>query len=120
MTRGTRPKPTEQQKRAIKLFEENVLLNLGKSIEQILLEAKYAPESARQMTNIMVGIKPHLEPFVEKMEKHRETVMQKMVDKVDSATYADLVRSLHTLREHATPQRQDDAEYRSDYSRTTV
>ena len=95
--RGTKPKPTAQQKRAIALFQREILKGDGKSIAAILLEAGYAPESARQETNIMAGIKPHIAPFVERMEAHRQRVMERLEAKVDDAGYADLVRSLDVL-----------------------
>jgi len=97
MARGTKPVPTPQQKRAVALFQRNILKGEGKTIEQILLEAGYAPASAKQETNIMAGIKPHLTVFIDRMEAHRERVMDLLIEKVDAAAYPDLVRSLDVL-----------------------
>jgi hypothetical protein len=95
--RKGRPKPTPQQQRAIDLFLENLLNGGTKSITEILIEAGYSPASADQYTNIMVGIRPHLEPFVERMEKHRERVMTQMEARIEKAEYRDLARSLDIL-----------------------
>jgi len=76
------------------LFQKQALSGEFKSIEETLLEAGYAAESARQITNVMAGIRPHVEPIVAKMEAHREKVMKEMEDKIGRATYGELVRSL--------------------------
>jgi hypothetical protein len=81
-------------KRAVVLFQQQALSGQFKPIEDTLLEAGYAPNSARQITNVMAGIRPHVEPIVQEMEEHRQTVMTNMKDKVGRATYGELVRSL--------------------------
>ena len=93
--RGTstnRMRPT--QKRAIALFQQQVLSGQYKSIEDTLLEAGYAPESAKQIINVMAGIRPHIEPIVREMEEHRTEVMARMRETFSRATYGELVRSL--------------------------
>lgn len=85
------------QLRAIALFRENVLRNGTKSIPDILKEAGYAPESARQGMNIMKGLRPHLDEFVERMKSHRERVMERLETQIETAQYSDLVRSLDVL-----------------------
>jgi hypothetical protein len=81
-------------KRAVVLFQQQALSGQFKPIEDTLLEAGYAPNSARQITNVMAGIRPHVEPIVAKMEAHREKVMERMEVSVTRATYGELVRSL--------------------------
>jgi hypothetical protein len=97
--RGTTKTPplTAHQRRAIELFKAELVKGGTKPIKEILRQAGYAEESVRQMVNIMAGIRPHLDPFIEKMEKHRERVMQRMEKKLSSASYADAVRSLDVL-----------------------
>jgi hypothetical protein len=92
--RGKGLKLTAHQKRAIFLFRQQALTGAFKPIEDTLLEAGYAPHSAKQITNVMIGIRPHVEPMVAKMEAHREKVMEQMEQKITRATYGELVRSL--------------------------
>jgi hypothetical protein len=80
--------------RAVELFRKQAISGVYKPIEDTLLEAGYSPESARQVTNVMVGIRAHVEPIVAKMEAHREKVMEQMEQKITRATYGELVRSL--------------------------
>ena len=88
---------TPQQKRAVELFKQNMLSGGQKSFEQILIEAGYSPASARQQSNIMAGIRPHLASFIEEMEEHREVVIERMKGKVETADCASLVRALDVL-----------------------
>lgn len=100
MVRGAhkrKPVITPQQKRAVELFKLNIVSGGTKSITDILLEAGYSEETARQQVNVMVGIKPHLQPFIDEMTEHREEVMKKMRTKIGGASYSDLVRSLDVL-----------------------
>lgn len=93
--RGTSPKRIRPaQKRAITDFHQQVLTGQYKSIEQTLLDAGYSEESAAQITNVMGGIRPYVEPLVEKLEAHRNRVLERMETAVDRATYGELVRSL--------------------------
>lgn len=80
--------------RAVHLFTEQALSGVYKPVEDTLLEAGYAPQSARQITNVMIGIRAHVEPIVQEMEEHRQAVMANMTDKVGRASYGELVRSL--------------------------
>jgi long-subunit acyl-CoA synthetase (AMP-forming) len=64
---------------------------------QILIGVGYAPESARQWTNIMEGIRPHLQPTLDWMEVHRQKVMAKMDENLEYATYDELRKSLEAL-----------------------
>ena len=92
--RGTKPQLTELQTRAVALFRENMYAEKPKPLYALLEEAGYAPESARQWTNIWAGIKQHVEPIVQEMEEHREQVLAMMREKIGQATYGELVRSL--------------------------
>jgi hypothetical protein len=92
--RGTSTKVTPLMKKAIDLFQTQVFAGEYKPIEDTLLEAGYSPESARQVSNVMAGIKPHVEPIVAEMEEHRQAVMARMKATVDRATYGELTRSL--------------------------
>lgn len=100
MSRGAHTRPpiiTPQQKRAVELFKQNMLSGGTKTIKDILLEAGYAKTSADQQHNAMSGIKPLLQPFIDRMTAHREEVLKKMEEKIDSAHYADLTRSVDVL-----------------------
>ncbi|WP_131867091.1 MULTISPECIES: hypothetical protein [unclassified Bradyrhizobium] len=85
------------QARAIQLFEANVVGGENKTVEQILLEAGFGHESARQQSNVMAGIKPHLLDTVDWMKKHRMAVQAQMDLKIDDATYDELRKSMDTL-----------------------
>lgn len=67
------------------------------TLQEILLEAGYSANSAKQQMNTMLGLRQHIDPLIEKMEAHREQVMERLDRKIVFADYADLVRSLHTL-----------------------
>jgi hypothetical protein len=92
-----KPVITPQQKRAVELFKQNILAGGTKSFQDILLEAGYSEETARQQVNVMAGIKPHLQDFITEMEEHRKVVIEKMKTRIDSASYSDLVTSLDKL-----------------------
>ncbi len=91
------PLITPQQKRAVELFKQNMLTSGTKSFQDILLEAGYSEETARQQSNVMAGIKPHLADFIEEMKEHRDVVMERMKGQVQSADYASLVRAVDVL-----------------------
>ncbi len=82
------------QKKAIELFTQQALSGQYKAIEETLLEAGYAPNSAAQISTVMAGIRPYIDPVVERLERHRERVMARMESTVEWADYKDLVRSL--------------------------
>ena len=97
INRGKRfPLKTNNQRLAIQLFTEALKGKKPFSVEAILLKAGYAPETARQQTNVMASLAPHLDPIVERIEKHRDKILERMEDpKVfKSATYSDLARAL--------------------------
>lgn len=97
MARGTKENPTLKQQRAVQLLYTEVTRPTGKSIVQILKDAGYAEESARQWTNIMAGLRPHLKPALDWMEIHRQKVMAKMDEHLEYATYDELRKSLSSL-----------------------
>ena len=80
--------------RAVQLFTAQAFSGVYKPVEDTLLEAGYTPQSARQITNVMIGIRAHVEPIVQEMEEHRKAVMANMRNKVGRASYGELVRSL--------------------------
>jgi hypothetical protein len=97
--RGTKLTPTLMQQRAIQLLMAEISRPTGKSMVQILKDAGYAEESARQWKNIMDGIRPHLRPALDWMELHRQKVMSKMDEHLEYATYDELRKSLSSLTE---------------------
>lgn len=94
---GNSQTPTQLQARAIDLLRAEMLKPTNKSYVQILVLAGYAPESARQWTNIMAGIRPFLQPTLDWMELHRQKVMAKMDENLEYATYDELRKSLEAL-----------------------
>lgn len=99
MARGTKLSPTMLQQRAVELLMAEVSAPTGKSMVQILKDAGYAEESARQWKNIMDGIRPHLRPALDWMELHRQKVMAKMDEHLEYATYDELRKALASLTE---------------------
>jgi hypothetical protein len=89
--------PTLLQQRAIEMLMAEISRPTGKSMVQILKDAGYAEESARQWKNIMDGIRPHLRPALDWMELHRQKVMAKMDEHLEYATYDELRKSLASL-----------------------
>jgi len=93
--KGAKFTPTPRVKRAIELFKAQITGKAPyKGVEHILLEAGYSPASAKQVTNVMEAIKPHVDDIVARMERHREAIMTTMEEKVGEAKYAELVRGL--------------------------
>jgi hypothetical protein len=79
------------------LLKDAIVNGTDKSLVQILKDAGYAPESARQWTNIMEGIRPRLQPTLDWMEVHRARVQAEMEKKVGRASYKDLTCALEVL-----------------------
>jgi hypothetical protein len=86
-----------RQKKAIALLKEAVVSGSTKSMVTILEEAGYSKESARQWTNVMQGIKPHLAETIDWLEGHRVAIQREMDKKLWRAEYADLARSLNII-----------------------
>ena len=95
--RGKNPPKGVKQKKAIELLTDQIVNGGTFTIEELLLKAGYAPETARQQAAIMAGIRPHLEPIIEEMRSHRDVVIARMKKKVTKASYADLISSLDKL-----------------------
>jgi hypothetical protein len=82
------------QKRLIEVFTDNALSGGSLSMPEMLRKAGYAEESAKQMTNVLAGVKPHLAPIEERIAAHREKVMERMEKAVKYADYGQLTRGL--------------------------
>lgn len=96
--RGKRfPLKTPQQRAALALITKALKSNKPFSITDLLIKAGYAEESARQLTNIMASLKPHIDPIVEKIEKHRDRILSRLDDDrvLNQASYGELIRGLH-------------------------
>ena len=105
MARGTKPVPTAKQERAITLIKERALTKQKAhdektAISQCLLDAGYAPESVRQYSNIMKGLKPHLQQTIDLMKEHRLRVAAHMEKKIATATYRELTQAFEALTEN--------------------
>jgi hypothetical protein len=94
--RGTKPKPTTLQSRAIFLIRKALLGNENRKLPDLLLEAGYSEESVRQWTNMWLGLKPHIEPIVADIDAHRTKILTRMnQDEVfNRASYGELARGL--------------------------
>jgi ParB-like chromosome segregation protein Spo0J len=88
---------TDKQRKLVKLLSENVGLAKPKTMLEMMLEAGYSEETARQQTGILNGIREELDPIVEKLEAHRLKVIDRLAKKLDAATYRDLTDSLDKL-----------------------
>src|SRR5437773_7449491 len=95
--RGTKPTPTLLQKRFIAIFKKNAMSGSTKGMKDMLREAGYSEASVVQYTNTMEGIRPHIDPFIEKMEAQRERAIKRMEETVDQASYADVTRAVDVL-----------------------
>lgn len=95
--RGTLPAPTLRQKRAIDGLIDAIRGKSDKPLYQVLEDAGYAPESARQWTNVMAGIRPHLQPTLDWMELHRVRIQREMEKKIDFADYNELSNALYKV-----------------------
>ncbi len=99
MARGSKSELTLKQKRAIDGFKTLIMGNNHKSFVEVLRDAGYAPESARQWSNIMAGLRPHLQPTMDWLELHRQQIQTQMEKEVGLADYADLVKGLKVITE---------------------
>ena len=97
MARGTKLSPTLLQQRAIEMLRAEITKPTNKSMREVLESAGYAPATAKQWTNIMEGIRPHLQPTLDWMEMHRAKIMAKMDEHIEFATYDELRKSLESL-----------------------
>lgn len=95
--RGIKAKTTIRQQNAINGILEAIYAHNPKSIIQIFKDAGYADCSAKQYSNIMESIRPHLQSALDWMELHRVRIMCAMDEKVGGATYAELARALDVL-----------------------
>lgn len=95
--RGTKPIPTPRMTKAIDGLKAVIHGQSEKPTRQILREAGYSSESARQMTNVMAGLRPHLKETIAWMEEHRVRIQVAMDRQVDKARYEDLSRALGIL-----------------------
>lgn len=86
-----------QQRRAIKGLTEALISRSDKTLEQVLVEAGYSLESARQQSNVMAGLRRHIDPIVTSMEGHREKVMALMDERIKEADYGQLTGALDKL-----------------------
>lgn len=84
-------KLTEHQKKLIRLITDNLgNSEPAKTLEELMLEAGYSPESARQQSNIMAGIRPQLDPIIEKLQARRDKAAEAITDKkLDKASARD-------------------------------
>lgn len=85
------------QMRAIEGMKAVIHGKIKKSVVQVLRDAGYTSESARQMTNVMQGIRPHLKDTIKWMEEHRVRIQVAMDKKVDEAGYEHLTRAMDIL-----------------------
>lgn len=97
--RGTKATPTVMQQKAIKGFLAVISGESKKTITQVFRDAGYKETTAVGWTNIMRGLRPHLQPHLDWLELHRAQIMARMETQIDRADYAELVRGLKTVNE---------------------
>jgi len=88
---------TEKEKKLFQLISANLgKTGKTKTIERMMLEAGYSKSMARQQSGIMCKIKKTKEfkNYIERLENHREKIMEWMDKKIDKAKYGELSASL--------------------------
>jgi hypothetical protein len=86
---------TTRQQKLIKLITDNLGNPEGtKTMYELMILAGYSPESARQQSNILAGVREDLEPIVARLKDHREEIITQMVKKISKAKYRDLTDAL--------------------------
>jgi hypothetical protein len=81
---------TDKQRKLVKLLSENVGLAKPKTMLEMMLDAGYSEETARQQTGILNGIREELDPIVAEIEAHRVEVLARMRKEFSKAKYRDL------------------------------
>lgn len=88
---------TDKQRKLVKLLSENVGLPKPKTMLEMMLDAGYSEETARQQTGILNGIREELDPIVAELEAHRTEVLARMRKEFSKARYRDLSDSMDKL-----------------------
>jgi hypothetical protein len=96
-TRGTKPVPTVKQQKAINGFLAVLAGDTTKTVTQIMRDAGYTESTATGWSNVMKGLRPHLQPHLDWLEMHRAQIMARMDEKIGTADYGELVRALDTV-----------------------
>lgn len=94
-TKGQRIKRrlNAKQELAIKLFEDSLLKGKPFTVKDILRKAGYSKTTVEQSEKVMGPIRLKLSEFVDRIEDHRQVVLDRMDEKVDKARYPDLVKA---------------------------
>ena len=87
-------KLTGKQSKLIKLISENIGLDDPKTMEEMMLEAGYAPSVAKQQSLILAGIKDDMDDIVKAMEEERTEILKALKVKRPDAQYRDLIAGL--------------------------
>lgn len=93
--------PTEKQKKLLDLIKKN----LGKiasgesavSFSEMMRQAGYSESSARQQTNILIGIQTEIDPLLQKIEDARQDALNRLPTAITRAGYRDLVNGFEAL-----------------------
>lgn len=88
---------TPKQIKAAKLLSENLGSKNPKTIEEVLLEVPYSESVSRQQSSVMEGIRPLLDPFVQKLLNHRSKVVDRMEKLLPETKYSELTHSFDIL-----------------------
>lgn len=65
-----------RQRIYLDIYADNVGMRLGKTKQQMLIEAGYSKEQAFQQTNILAALQPH----IQKLNKRLEDKLQEKID----------------------------------------
>lgn len=88
---------TGKQKKLIDIMTRNIGNENPQSMYDMMLEAGYAPNTAKQQSGILGGLEGRIDPIVEKMVKLREKAMDRAAQTVSKAKYKDAVKSVDYL-----------------------
>lgn len=88
---------TEKEKKLFKLILDNFgKTGKARTMYELMIEAGYSHNTAHEQSRILNKIKSTKEytNYVERLEKHRETVIKRMEETVGTAKYGELSQSL--------------------------
>lgn len=83
--------------KAIALFKTAIVKPEKINIKQILRDAGYAENTVEQSMNIMEGLRPHLDPVVQRMMTIRDKALDRMDATVERADFGDVARAADSL-----------------------
>jgi phage terminase small subunit len=85
---------TDKQRKLVRLLSENLGLAKPKTMLEMMIEAGYSDETARQQSSVLAGIRV---PIVNEMQRHPDEVIKRMRMQISKAKYRDLTDAIDKL-----------------------